>query len=159
MTKLIKARALDRVEPPAAIVITELGRKLRAEGRSIVSLSIGEPDLGTPEHVTEGACRAALKGETTYSPIGGIPDLKQAVRDKFSRENGLTFADNEVTVSAGGKQVLSNVLYATLNPGDEVVIPAPFWLAYSQMVLLYEGVPVIVNTSAETGFKATPEDL
>ena len=107
MTKLIKARALDRVEPPAAIVITELGRKLRAEGRSIVSLSIGEPDLGTPEHVTEGACRAALKGETTYSPIGGIPDLKQAVRDKFSRENGLTFADNEVTVSAGGKQVLS----------------------------------------------------
>jgi len=159
MTKLIKARALDRVEPPAAIVITELGRKLRAEGRSIVSLSIGEPDLGTPKHVTEGAYKAALKGETTYSPIGGIPDLKQAVRDKFSRENGLTFADNEVTVSAGGKQVLSNVLYATLNPGDEVVIPAPFWLAYSQMVQLYEGVPVIVNTSAETGFKATPEDL
>ena len=159
MTKLIKAKALDRVEPPAAIVITELGRKLRAEGRSIVSLSIGEPDLGTPEHVTEGAYQAALKGETTYSPIGGIPELKQAVRDKFSRENRLTFADNEVTVSAGGKQVLSNVLYATLNPGDEVVIPAPFWLAYAQMVQLYEGVPVIVNTSAATGFKATPEEL
>ena len=159
MTKLITAKALDRVEPPAAIVITELGRKLRAEGRSIVSLSIGEPDLGTPEHVTEGAYQAALKGETTYSPIGGIPDLKQAVRDKFSRDNQLTFADNEVTVSAGGKQVLSNVLYATLNPGDEVVIPAPYWLAYSQMVELYEGVPVIVNTSSETGFKATPEDL
>ena len=159
MTKLITAKALDRVEPPAAIVITELGRKLRAEGRSIVSLSIGEPDLGTPEHVTEGAYQAALKGETTYSPIGGIPDLKQAVRDKFSRDNQLTFADNEVTVSAGGKQVLSNVLYATLNPGDEVVIPAPYWLAYSQMVELYEGVPVIVNTSSETSFKATPEDL
>ena len=159
MTKLITAKALDRVEPPAAIVITELGRKLRAEGRSIVSLSIGEPDLGTPEHVTEGAYQAALKGETTYSPIGGIPDLKQAVRDKFSRDNQLTFADNEVTVSAGGKQVLSNVLYATLNPGDEVVIPAPYWLAYSQMVELYEGVPVIVNTSSETGFKASPEDL
>ncbi len=159
MTKLIKAKALDRVEPPAAIVITELGRKLRAEGRSIVSLSIGEPDLGTPEHVTEGAYQAALKGETTYSPIGGIPELKEAVRDKFSRENRLTFADNEVTVSAGGKQVLSNVLYATLNPGDEVVIPAPFWLAYAQMVQLYEGVPVIVNTSAATGFKATPEEL
>ena len=159
MTKLIKAKALDRVEPPAAIVITELGRKLRAEGGSIVSLSIGEPDLGTPEHVTEGAYQAALKGETTYSPIGGIPELKEAVRDKFSRENRLTFADNEVTVSAGGKQVLSNVLYATLNPGDEVVIPAPFWLAYAQMVQLYEGVPVIVNTSAATGFKATPEEL
>ena len=159
MTKLITAKALDRVEPPAAIVITELGRKLRAEGRSIVSLSIGEPDLGTPEHVTEGAYQAALKGETTYSPIGGIPDLKQAVRDKFSRDNQLTFADNEVTVSAGGKQVLSNVLYATLNSGDEVVIPAPYWLAYSQMVELYEGAPVIVNTSSDTGFKATPEDL
>ena len=159
MTKLIKAKALDRVEPPAAIVITELGRKLRAEGRSIVSLSIGEPDLGTPEHVTEGAYKAALKGETTYSPIGGVPELKDAVRNKFSRDNQLTFADNEVTVSAGGKQVLSNVLYATLNPGDEVVIPAPYWLAYSQMVQLYEGVPVIVNTSAETGFKATPESL
>jgi len=159
MTILIKAKALDRVEPPAAIVITELGRKLRAQGRSIVSLSIGEPDLGTPEHVTEGAYQAALKGETTYSPIGGIPELKQAVRDKFCRENQLTFADNEVTVSAGGKQVLSNVLYATLNPDDEVVIPAPFWLAYAQMVQLYEGVPVIVNTSAATGFKATPEAL
>ncbi len=159
MTKLIKAKALDRVEPPAAIVITELGRKLRAEGRSIVSLSIGEPDLGTPAHVTEGAYKAALKGETTYSPIGGIPDLKNAVREKFSRDNQLAFADNEVTVSAGGKQVLSNVLYATLNPGDEVVIPAPYWLAYSQMVQLYEGVPVIVNTSVETGFKITPEAL
>lgn len=159
MTKLIRAVALDRVEPPAAIVMTELGRKLRAEGRSIVSLSIGEPDLGTPEHITEGAYQAAKKGETTYSPIGGIPELKQAVRDKFSRDNELVFADNEVTVSAGGKQVLSNVLYATLNPGDEVVIPAPYWLAYSQMVQLYEGVPVIFDTSIDSGFKATPETL
>jgi len=159
MTKLIRSVALDRVEPPAAIVMTELGRKLRAEGRSIVSLSIGEPDLGTPEHITEGAYQAAKKGETTYSPIAGIPELKQAVRDKFKRDNELVFADNEVTISAGGKQVLSNALYATLNPGDEVVIPAPYWLAYSQMVQLYEGVPVIFDTSVDTGFKATPEAL
>lgn len=159
MTKLIKAKALDRVEAPAAILITELGRKLRAEGRSIVSLSIGEPDLGTPVHVTEGAYQAALKGETTYSPIAGIPELKQAIQDKFLRDNELSFEGNEVTVSAGGKQVLNNALYATLNPGDEVVIPAPFWLAYSQMVCLYEGVPVVVDTSAQTGFKVTPAAL
>jgi len=159
MTKLIKAKALDRVEAPAAILITELGRKLRAEGRSIVSLSIGEPDLGTPVHVTEGAYQAALKGETTYSPIAGIPELKQAIQDKFLRDNELSFEGNEVTVSAGGKQVLNNALYATLNAGDEVVIPAPFWLAYSQMVCLYEGVPVVVDTSAQTGFKVTPAAL
>ena len=97
MTSLVRAKALDRVEPPAAIVITELGRKLRAEGRSIVSLSIGEPDLDTPAHVIEGAHQAALRGETTYSPIGGIPELKLAVRNKFERDNNLSFADNEVT--------------------------------------------------------------
>lgn len=159
MSKLITAKALDRVEAPAAILITELGRKLRAEGRSIVSLSIGEPDLGTPVHIIEGAYQAALKGETTYSPIAGIPELKQAIQDKFLRDNQLQFANNEVTVSAGGKQVLNNALYATLNPGDEVVIPAPFWLAYSQMVSLYEGVPVAVDTSTESGFKITPESL
>ena len=159
MSKLIKSRALDRVEAPAAILITELGRKLRADGRSIVSLSIGEPDLGTPEHVTEGAYQAALNGETTYTPIAGIPELKQAVRDKFLRDNDLNFKNDEVTVSAGGKQVLNNALYGTLNPGDEVIVPAPYWLAYSQMVCLYEGVPVEVRTSAETGFKITPEAL
>ena len=159
MTSLVKSIALDRVEPPAAIVITELGRKLRAEGRSIVSLSIGEPDLDTPEHVIEGAHQAALRGETTYSPIGGIPELKQAVRNKFERDNDLSFADDEVTVSAGGKQALNNALYATLNSGDEVVIPAPFWLAYAQMVQLYEGTPVVVNTSQAEAFKITPEAL
>lgn len=159
MSKLIKSRALDRVEAPAAILITELGRKLRAEGRSIVSLSIGEPDLGTPEHVTEGAYQAALNGETTYTPIAGIPELKQAVRDKFLRDNDLNFKNDEVTVSAGGKQVLNNALYGTLNPGDEVIVPAPYWLAYSQMVCLYEGVPVEVRTSVKTGFKITPEAL
>lgn len=159
MATLKTADALDRVEAPAAILITELGRKLRAEGRSVVSLSIGEPDLNTPEHVVEGAHQAALRGETTYSPIGGIPELKQAVRDKFLRDNGLTYAENEVTVSSGGKQVLNNALFATINSGDEVVIPAPFWLAYSQMVRFYDGTPVVVDTTQETGFKITPEAL
>ena len=159
MSTLIKSRALDRVEAPAAILITELGRKLRAEGRSIISLSIGQPDLGTPRHVIEGAYQAALRGETTYSPIAGIPELKQSVRDKFRRDNELEFEDNEVTVSGGGKQMLNNALYATLNPGDEIVIPAPYWLAYSQMADLYEGVPVIVSTSQNTGFKITPQML
>lgn len=159
MSVLVTSKALDRVEPPAAILITELGRKLRAEGRSIVSLSIGEPDLGTPVHITEGAYKAALNGATTYSPIAGIPELKQAVRDKFSRENELSFKDNEVTVSSGGKQVLNNALFATIDTGDEVIIPAPFWLAYAQMVQFYDGTPVVVDTSVKSGFKITPEAL
>jgi len=109
--------------------------------------------------VIEGAYQASLRGETTYSPIAGIPELKQAVRNKFKRDSALEFEDNEVTVSGGGKQVLNNAFYATLNPGDEVVIPAPFWMAYAQMVQLYQGVPVIVDTSQDTGFKLTPDTL
>ncbi len=159
MAILKKAHALDRVEAPAAILITELGRKLRAEGRSIVSLSIGEPDLNTPAHVVEAAHQAALRGETTYPPIPGIPELKQAVRDKFQRDNQLSYADNEVMVSAGGKQVLNNALFATINAGDEVIIPAPFWIAYSQMVRFYDGAPVVVDTSQQSGFKLGPEAL
>jgi len=159
MTSLIKSRALDRIEPSAAIMITELGRKLKTEGRSIVSLSIGQPDQNTPEHICKGAYQAALRGETTYSPISGIPELKAAVRKKFERDNELSFDEAEIIVSAGGKQVLSNAFYATLNAGDEVIIPAPFWVSYEQMVQLYEGVPVVVTTSEEEEFKLTPDAL
>lgn len=159
MAILIKADALSRIKPSATIAITELGRDLKTAGKSVVSLSIGEPDFNTPEHIATGAYEAALRGETSYSPMGGISELKAAVRAKFLRDNQLEFADNEVTVSAGGKQVLNNAFYATLNPGDEVIIPAPYWLAYSQSVLLYEGVPVIVSMPASTGFKITPQAL
>lgn len=159
MSSLIKADALNRIKPSATIAITDLGRELRAAGRDVISLSIGEPGFDTPEHVKEGAYQAMVRGETRYSPIGGIPELKTAIRHKFQRENQLEFADNEVTVSAGGKQVLNNMFYATLNPGDEVIIPAPYWLAYTQSVLLYDAKPVIVSTKEEGGFKISPEAL
>ncbi len=159
MTNLVQAKALSRIKPSATIAITQLGRELRAAGRDVISLSIGEPGFDTPLHVKEGAYQAMLRGEAKYSPVGGIDELKAAVRDKFHRENELKFADNEVTVSAGGKQVLSNMFYATLNPGDEVIVPAPYWLAYTQSVLLYDATPVIVNTTQEDGFKITPEAL
>ena len=159
MTSLIKAKALSRIKPSATIAITELGRELRAEGRDVISLSIGEPGFDTPEHVKEGARQAMLRGESKYSPIGGISELKSAIRKKFQRENQLEYTDKEVTVSAGGKQVLNNMFYATLNTGDEVIVPAPYWLAYTQSVLLYDARPVIVNTSQENGFKITPDAL
>ena len=159
MTSLIKAKALSRIKPSATIAITELGRELRAEGRDVISLSIGEPGFDTPEHVKEGARQAMQRGESKYSPIGGISELKSAVRKKFQRENQLEYTDKEVTVSAGGKQVLNNMFYATLNTGDEVIVPAPYWLAYTQSVLLYDARPVIVNTSQENGFKITPDAL
>ena len=132
---------------------------MREQGRSIISLGIGQPDFSTPQHVIEAANEAALRGETRYPPIGGIPELRSAVIDKFKRENNLDVAANEVTISGGGKQILSNCFFATLNKGDEVILPAPYWLAYQQTVELCNAAPVIVNTSAETALKLTPEAL
>jgi len=154
--KLIKSRILERVTQPAAIVMTQLGRDLKAEGHDIISLSIGEPDFDTPQHVKDSAYQEMLKGGISYSPVSGIPELKNAIRDKFLRENQIEYQIDEVMVSAGGKLVLANALYATLNDGDEVIIPAPYWIAYHQCVTLYGGVPVEVPTSQMTGFKLTP---
>lgn len=159
MTTLIKSAPLGRVQPPATIEITNLGRELKAAGKSIVSLGIGQPDFATPQHVIDAAYEAASRGETKYPPIGGIPELKAAVCDKFKRENQLDFSVNEVTISAGGKQILSNCFFATLNPGDEVILPAPYWLAYRQSIELCGATASIVDTSATTGFKLTPEQL
>lgn len=159
MTKLIKSEALGRVQPPATIAITTLGRELREQGRSIISLGIGQPDFNTPPHVIEAANEAAHRGETRYPPIGGVPELRDAVIAKFKRENNLQVANNEVTISGGGKQILSNCFYATLNQGDEVILPAPYWLAYRQSVELCNATAVIVNTTAETALKLTPEAL
>ncbi len=159
MVSLVKSAPLGRVQPPATIEITALGRQLREEGRSIISLGIGQPDFETPRHVIDAAHEAALRGETRYPPIGGIPELRDAIREKFRRENGFEVAADQVTVSGGGKQILSNCFYATLNPGDEVILPAPYWLAYRQSVELCDGTPIIVDTSAETGFKLTAEML
>ena len=156
---LTTARALDRVEPPATIAITQLGRDLKAEGADVVSLGIGEPGFDTPKHIKDETYQRMLGGGITYTPVAGIPELKGAVREKFRRDNGLEYADNEVMISAGGKQMLSNALYATLNDEDEVILPAPYWLAYHQTVSLFGGKPVIVKTSSESGYKLTAEDL
>jgi aspartate aminotransferase len=159
MTKLITSEPLSRVQPPATIAITTLGRELRDAGRSIVSLGIGQPDFATPQHIIDAAHEAASRGETKYPPIGGIPELKAAVCDKFKRENQLDYKTTEVTISGGGKQILSHCFYATLNAGDEVILPAPYWLAYRQSVELCGATATIVDTSAATDFKITAQQL
>jgi len=139
--------------------MTSRARALRAEGRDIISLSAGEPDFDTPAHVREAAKAAVDAGHTRYTNPDGIAELKAAIREKFRRENAITYADDEVMVSAGGKQVIFNAFVATLDPGDEVVIPAPYWVSYPDMVTLAGGSPVIVPTSAEDRFCLRPEAL
>jgi aspartate aminotransferase len=151
--------ALSRVKPSPTVAITQLARELKAQGRDVISLSAGEPDFDTPENVKDAAKAAIDRGETKYTAPDGIPELKRAVVAKFARENGLTYAADEVMVSTGGKQVIFNALVATLNPGDEVVIPAPYWVSYPDMTRLAGGEPVIVETSAATGFKMTAAQL
>ncbi|PRY95678.1 aspartate aminotransferase [Hasllibacter halocynthiae] len=151
--------SLDRVAPSATVAITGLAQRLRAEGRDVIGLAAGEPDFDTPLHVREAAKDAIDAGRTRYTPVDGIPELKEAIARKFARENGLRYAPSEVTVGTGGKQVLYNALVATLNPGDEVVIPAPYWVSYPDMVRLAGGTPVIVPARAEDGWRITPEAL
>ena len=151
--------ALARIKPSPTVAITSLARELRAEGRDVVSLSAGEPDFDTPDHIRAAAKAAIDRGETRYTSPEGIPELRQAVAAKFARENGLDYAPDQVIVTTGGKQALYNALMATLNPGDEVVIPAPYWVSYPDMVTLAGGTPVIVPAGIETGFRITPEAL
>ncbi|WP_324751805.1 pyridoxal phosphate-dependent aminotransferase [Roseovarius sp. Pro17] len=159
MTQFRKSAALSRIQPAATIAITQKARDLRAMGHDIISLSIGEPDFDTPDHVKTAAAEAVARGETKYTPIPGIPELRQAIADKFARENGLDYAPGQVIVSTGGKQVIANALLATLDAGDEVVIPAPYWVSYTQMVEMAGAVPVVVATTAEDGFIMTPAAL
>jgi aspartate aminotransferase len=137
----------------------EAANRLRAAGKSIIGLSVGEPDFDTPDFVKEAAADAMAAGKTKYTPVPGTPELRQAIADKFNRENGLTYPPSQVIASNGGKQVLYNALMASVNPGDEVIIPAPYWVSYPDMTLLAEGVPVFVECPAESGFKLTPEAL
>ena len=150
---------LTRVKPSPTIAVTTLAAELRAQGRDVIGLGAGEPDFDTPENIRAAGIRAIEAGKTRYTAVDGIPELKRAICDKFARENGLDYAPAEITVGTGGKQVLYNALVATLNPGDEVVIPAPYWVSYPDMVLLAGGTPVPVEAGMETGFKLTPEAL
>ena len=150
---------LDRVKPSPTIAISTLAGELKAAGRDIISLSAGEPDFPTPENIRAAGIKASEDGHTRYTAPDGIIELKSAIVEKFKRDNGLTYSTNEITVGTGGKQVLYNALMATLNPGDEVIIPAPYWVSYPDMVLLAGGTPVIVEASLETGFKLMPDQL
>ena len=159
MADFRKSARLAPILPSATIAITQLGRELKAQGRDIVSLSIGEPDFDTPDHVKVAAAEAVARGETKYPPVPGLPALRAAVAEKFARENGLDYTPEQTIVSAGGKQVIALALLATLDPGDEVVIPAPYWVSYPQLTTLCGAMPVEVTTTAATGLKITPEQL
>ena len=150
---------LARVKPSPTVAITQTARELKEAGQDVIGLAAGEPDFDTPEHIKDAAIAAIHAGKTKYTAPDGIPELKVAICDKFRRENGLSYTPPQVSVSTGGKQVLYNALMATLNPGDEVIIPAPYWVSYPDMVLLAGGTPVIVETTLEDGFRITPEAL
>jgi len=154
------ADRLSLIKPSATIAVTDRARALKLAGRDVIGLGAGEPDMDTPENIKRAAIRAIESGKASkYTNVDGIMELKEAVVRKFKRENGLEYKTSQITVGTGGKQVLYNALVATLNPGDEVIIPAPYWVSYPEMVLLAGGVPVLVVTSFETGFKMKPEQL
>jgi aspartate aminotransferase len=155
----ILSATLARVKPSPTIAITTKAATMKAAGGDVISLSAGEPDFDTPAHIREAAKRAIDKGHTRYTAVDGIPELKAAIAEKFRRENGLDYAPAQVTVGTGGKQVIYNALMASLNPGDEVIIPAPYWVSYPDMVALAGGVPVIVPAPIGTGYKITPDQL
>ena len=154
-----ESQALRRVKPSATLAATDKARELARQGKDIVSLSVGEPDFDTPENVKEAGIRAIRDGKTKYTNTDGIPELKEAICAKFQRENELTYKPSQINVSPGGKAVLYNAFVASLSPGDEVVIPAPYWVSYPDMVLMAGGEPVAVKTRMEDGFKLKPEAL
>jgi len=150
---------LARVKPSPTIAVTTKAQQLKAEGKDVIGLGAGEPDFDTPQNVKDAAKRAIDAGKTKYTAVDGIPELKAAICRKFKRENGLDYAPGQISVGTGGKQILYNALMATLNPGDEVIIPAPYWVSYPDMVLLAGGTPVTVVAGIETNFKLSPAQL
>ncbi len=150
---------LDRVKPSATIAVTTKAAELKAAGRDVIGLGAGEPDFDTPDHIKAAAIAAIEAGRTKYTAVDGIPELKRAICDKFRRDNALDYTPAQISVGTGGKQILYNALMATLNPGDEVIIPAPYWVSYLDMVLLGGGTPVTVECTLEAGFKMTPDQL
>ncbi len=155
----LQSAALARVKPSATIAVSAKARALAAAGRDIIGLGAGEPDFDTPDNIKAAAIKAINDGQTKYTDADGMPALKKAIVDKFARENGLTYDVNQIHVAPGGKPVIFNALVATLNPGDEVIIPAPYWVSYPDMVLLAGGEPVFVTGAEADGFKLRPEVL
>jgi aspartate aminotransferase len=153
------ADALNRVQPSQTIAVTTKARELKAAGKDVIGLGAGEPDFDTPENIKEAAIKAIRDGLTKYTNVEGIPELKDAIVRKFKRENGLDYKPSQAFVAPGGKKIIFNAMMATLNPGDEVVIPAPYWVSYPDIVLLCGGKPVIVETTINDGFKMRAEAL
>lgn len=150
---------LDRVKPSPTIAVTNKAAEMKAAGHDVIGLGAGEPDFDTPQHIKDAAVVAIAMGKTKYTAVDGIAELKQAICAKFKRDNNLDYTPAQVSVSSGGKQVLYNALMATLNEGDEVVIPAPYWVSYPDMVLLAGGTPVVAEASIQTGYKLTADQL
>jgi aspartate aminotransferase len=151
--------SLNRIQPSATIAISNKAMQLKAEGKNVIGLAAGEPDFDTPQNIKDAAIKAIQAGKTKYTPVDGIPELKKAIVDKFKRENGLDYKVSQVSVGSGGKQVLFNALMATVNPGDEVIVPAPYWVSYPDIVMLAGGTPVFVEGKVENGFKLQAADL
>ena len=151
--------SLNRIKPSATMVITARAAQLKREGKKVIGLSSGEPDFDTPNHVKEAAIDAIHKGYTKYTNVEGIPELRQAIIDKFKKDNGLSYSINDVIVGTGGKQILFNALVGSINKDDEVIIPAPYWVSYPDMTLLAGGKPVIISCTQETDFKLTAKEL
>ncbi|MCF6346247.1 MAG: pyridoxal phosphate-dependent aminotransferase, partial [Thiomicrorhabdus sp.] len=150
---------VNRVKPSPTLVITAKAAELKRAGKDIISLGAGEPDFDTPEHIKAAGIAAIQNGETRYTAVDGTPELKQAIQAKFKRDNGLSYEMNQILVSSGGKQSFYNLCQAVLNDGDEVIIPAPYWVSYPDMALLAGGEPVIVEAGIEQGFKISPQQL
>ena len=155
----IVSNSLKRIKPSPTIAVTSKAREMRAAGKDVIGLGAGEPDFDTPDNIKEAAIQAIKKGDTKYTAVDGTPKLKKAIQGKFKRENNISYELDQISVGTGGKQVLYNVFMATLNPDDEVIIPAPYWVSYPDMVLLAGGTPKIVKCSEENEFKITPEQL
>ena len=153
------SKNLEKIAPSATVAMTQLARDLKNQGKDVISLSAGEPDFDTPENIKRAAIEAITRGETKYTAVDGIDELKEAIIDKFSRDNNLNFLKENISVAPGGKTIIYNAMVATLNPGDEVIIPKPFWVSYPDIVKLAGGTPVTIETSRNSNFKITADDL
>ena len=150
---------LKRIKPSPTIAVTQKARELKAAGKDVIGLGAGEPDFDTPDNVKDAAIKAIKEGDTKYTVVDGTPELKKAISEKFKRENNLSYSTDQITVGAGVKHVIYNLIMATLNKGDEVIIPAPYWVSYPDIVMLAGANPIVVECSEEQGFKLTAKDL
>jgi len=155
----IVSNSLKRIKPSPTIAVSQKARELKAAGKDVIGLGAGEPDFDTPENIKQAAIDAINRGDTKYTAVDGTADLKKAIVNKFKRENNLDYSIEQISVGTGGKQIIFNAILATVNPGDEVIIPAPYWVSYPDIVLLAGGTPKIVKCLEKNEFKITPSEL